>query len=86
MVNDLGDSTGSLAKSRSGIIEGIRSFYSDLLGRRDLDQESMLSFLDSLPGLGNTNPMVRFTEASTADEVARAIDKLASEKALSQMA
>ena len=79
-VNGLKDSTGSLTKSRSGILEVVRSYYADLLGGRNLDRTRMLGFLDSTPGLESNVPLMNLTDEITADEVIRAIEKLAIKK------
>ncbi|CAI9536675.1 unnamed protein product, partial [Staurois parvus] len=79
-VLGLRDSTGSLMKSKSGILEVSRSFYADLLSVKRLDRTRMSSFLDSTPGLeGNITP-ASLTEEITAEEVAKAIDSLAVKK------
>lgn len=72
-VNGLRDSTGSLTKSRSGILEVVRSYYADLLGGRNLDRTRMLGFLDSTPGLESNVPLMNLTDEITADEVIQAI-------------
>ena len=79
-VVGLRDSTGSLTKSRSGILEVSRSFYVDLLGEKYLDRAKMSSFLDSTPDLGNNIPLASLTGEITAEEVVKAIDGLAIKK------
>lgn len=80
-VVGLKDSTGSLTKSRSGILEVVRSFYADLLGRKELDRDKMESFLDSTPGLNDEDvPLMNLTEEITVEEVIRAIEQLAIKK------
>ncbi|CAI9600194.1 unnamed protein product, partial [Staurois parvus] len=50
-ITGLRESTGSLTKSRSGILEVSRAFFEDLLGEKH--QARMSSFLESTPGLEN---------------------------------
>ncbi|CAI9596827.1 unnamed protein product [Staurois parvus] len=60
-ISGLRDSTGSLTKSRSGILEVSRAFFEDLLKEKHLDRAGMSSFLDSTPGLENNNPSTSLT-------------------------
>ncbi|CAI9612172.1 unnamed protein product, partial [Staurois parvus] len=60
-VTGLRDGTGSLTKSRSGILEVSRAFFEDLLGENHLDQARMSSFLESTPGLENNVPPTSLT-------------------------
>ncbi|CAI9577288.1 unnamed protein product, partial [Staurois parvus] len=79
-VSVLRDSTGSLTRSRSGILEVSRSFYEDLLSEKHLDRKRMLSFLDSTPGLEGNVSSASLTGEITVEEVSKAIESLAIKK------
>lgn len=81
IITGLVDSTGSLSKSRSGILEVVRAFYSDFLGRKDLDRDVMSAFLaDAIPESGVGVPLDVLTEEITEEEVKVAIDGLSRKK------
>ncbi|XP_044125219.1 uncharacterized protein LOC122920075 [Bufo gargarizans] len=53
LVTGLIDSTGSLNRSKSGILEVVRSFYSHLLSRKELDRDKLSAFLaEAVPKAG----------------------------------
>ncbi|XP_044146854.1 uncharacterized protein LOC122935155 [Bufo gargarizans] len=81
LVMGLVDSTGSLNRSKSGILEVVRSFYSHLFGRKELNRDSLSAFLaGAIPGAGMDPSLDILTEPIREEEVRLAIDGLRPKK------
>lgn len=80
VVHGLKDASGSLVRSRSGILGVVRDHFSDLLKKRPLDMEKVREFLDETPLEVRSDLPDSLTEEISVAEVEQAISSLASKK------